>query len=177
MLLLFFSFFVVDVVVYPGYQQSFEPGNPACFESSSSVSRENDCVKREIIHGKCTIKNANLNISSLKNREHIILANETAISKKIDIFTISESWLDSSVSEAEVEFPGYILRRLDRVKKHGGGVCAFVRQEYRPEQSSNISFISDSGSHQLWLKIHVQKFQFLSSLHGLKTIQHAFGLL
>ena len=127
---------------YPGYQQLFE----------------NDCVKRKIIRGKCTIKNANLNISSLKNREHIILAKETAICKKIDIFTISESWLDSSVSEADVEFPGYILRRLDRVKKHGGGVCAFVRREYRSEQSSNISFISDSGSHQLWLKIHVQNF-------------------
>ena len=106
----------------------------------------NDCNKSSRPRGRRettgNIKIAHLNIRSLKNREHLILAKETVISNKIDIFTISESWLDSSVSDAEVEFPGHILHRLDRVNKHGGGVCAFVRQEYRAERLSDISYIS-----------------------------------
>ena len=105
------------------------------------------------------IKIAHLNIRSLKNREHLILAKETVISKEIDIFTISESWLDSYVSDAEVEFPGYILHRLDRVNKHRGGVCAFVRQEYRAERLSDIFYISESSLHQLWLKSQVRNFK------------------
>ena len=40
-----------------------------------------------------------------------------------------ESWLDSSVSDAEIEFPGYNLYRLDRVNKHGGGACVCLCQE------------------------------------------------
>ena len=123
----------------------------------------NNCNKSSRPRGRRettgNIKIAHLNIRSLKNREHLILAKETVISNKIDIFTISESWLDSSVSDAEVEFPGYILHRLDRVNKHGGGVCAFVRQEYRAERLSDISYISESGLHQLWLKIQVRNFK------------------
>ena len=100
----------------------------------------NNCNKSGRPRGRrkitCNIKIAHLNIPSLKNWEHLILARETVISNKIDIFTISESWLDSSVSEAEVEFPGYILHRLNHVNKHGGGVCAFVRQEYLAKNAS-----------------------------------------
>ena len=70
-----------------------------------------------------------------------------------------ESWLDSSVSDAEIEFPGYNLYRLDRVNKHGGGVFAFVRKEYKAERLSNITYISASGLHQLWLKIQVGSFK------------------
>ena len=123
----------------------------------------NNCNKSSRPRGRRettgNIKIAHLNIRSLKNREHLILAKETVISNKIVIFTISESWLDSSVSDAEVEFPGYILHRLDRVNKHGKGVCAFVRQEYRAERLSDISYISESGLHQLLLKIQVRNFK------------------
>ena len=77
------------------------------------------------------------------------MAQKTTISNKIDIFTISESWLDSSVSDAEVEVPGFILHRLDLVNKHEGGVCAFVRQEYRSERLSNIpTFLSLAWHHR-----------------------------
>lgn len=123
----------------------------------------NNCNKSSRPRGRRetsgNIKIAHLNIRSLKNREHLILAKETVISNKIDIFTISESWLDSSVSDAEVQFPGYILHRLDRVNKHGGGFCGFVRQEYRAERLSDISYISESGLQQLWLKIQVRNFK------------------
>lgn len=123
----------------------------------------NNCNKSSRPRGRrettSNIKVAHLNIRSLKNREHLILAKETVISNRIDIFTISKSWLDGSVPDDEVEFSGYILNRLDRVNKHEGDVCAFVRQEYRAERLSEICYISESGLHQLWLKIQVRNFK------------------
>ena len=49
------------------------------------------------------MKIAHLNIRSLKNREHYILAKEAVHASKIDIFTVSETWLDSTVSDIEGE--------------------------------------------------------------------------
>ena len=48
---------------------------------------------------------------------------------------------------------------IDRANKHGGGVCAFVRQEYKAERLPYITYISESGLHQLWLKSQVRNFK------------------
>ena len=40
------------------------------------------------------------------------------------MFTISESWLDASVSDLEIEVPGYNIYRVDQSNKTGGGICA-----------------------------------------------------
>ena len=74
---------------------------------------------------------AHLNVRSLKNKEHFILAKDLAKKHKLDIFTISESWLNESVSDLEVEFPGFSLFRLDRTYKIGGGVCVFVNNSLK----------------------------------------------
>ena len=40
-----------------------------------------------------------------------------------DIFTISETWLDPSVCDSDLNIPGYILTRQDRgPQKKGGGL-------------------------------------------------------
>ena len=45
--------------------------------------------------------------------------------KNYDVLVISESWLNSTTTDAEVEIAGYKITRLDRTKKIGGGVvCA-----------------------------------------------------
>ena len=44
-------------------------------------------------------KNAHLNTRSLKRREHFILVRETILENKVDVFTISETWLDDSISD------------------------------------------------------------------------------
>ena len=44
---------------------------------------------------------------------------------------ISESWLNSSVTDVEVEFPGYNLFRLDRENKVGDGVCVYVNSNFK----------------------------------------------
>ena len=37
------------------------------------------------------------------------------------MFTITETWLDASVSDLEIEEPGYNIYRVDRSNKTGAG--------------------------------------------------------
>ena len=69
-----------------------------------------------------SIRIAHLNVRSIKNREHFILTKELVMKNKFDIFTVSESWLDNTVQDLEVEIPTYNIYRLDRLNKSGGGV-------------------------------------------------------
>ena len=39
---------------------------------------------------------------------------------------ISETWLDDSITNAEIDLPGYTIERNDR-NRHGGGVCLYIR--------------------------------------------------
>ena len=75
------------------------------------------------------------------------------------LFTISETWLDKSITNSEIEFPRYSLYRLDRDGKRGGGVCAYVNQNLKCEPMKELSYIAESGLHQLWLKIQVANFR------------------
>ena len=45
-----------------------------------------------------------------------------------DVLTISESWLNDSVSNSEIHMPGYSCVRKDRSNnKSGGGVIIYVQ--------------------------------------------------
>ncbi|XP_068750911.1 uncharacterized protein [Montipora capricornis] len=96
---------------------------------------------------------AHLNARSIKNRNHFILIKDVVLAKKFDILCISESWLDNSISDIELDIPGYDIHRLDRTNKLGGGVCTFVKQNLKVECLQHLSSIASSGLHQLWLKI------------------------
>ena len=64
-------------------------------------------------------------------------------------FTVSETWLDSCVTDLEVEVPGYDVYRLDHQETTGGGVCAYVGESYKTENLQDLSFISSTYFHQL----------------------------
>ena len=68
---------------------------------------------------------------SIKNRNHFILIKDVVLAKKFDILCISESWLDDSISDIELDIPGYDIHRLDRTNTLGGGVCTFVKQNLK----------------------------------------------
>ena len=89
---------------------------------------------------------AHLNDRSIKNREHYILARNLVKENNLDILTISESWLDSSVTDVEVELPG-------------GGVCVHVNNNFKCLRLNEQSYISNSGFHRLWLKVQVKNFK------------------
>ena len=65
------------------------------------------------------IKIAHLNVRSLQFRENFILIKDTIQLIGFDIFTISETWLDSSVPDAFVYTPGR------GPHKAGGGLCVY----------------------------------------------------
>ena len=68
---------------------------------------------------------AHLNVCSLlRNVDEIrnILTNEN-----IDILSLSETRLDSSVSDAEICIPGYWFVRLDR-NRNGGGILTYIKE-------------------------------------------------
>ena len=110
-------------------------------------------------HKLSNINIAHLNIRSLKNREHYTLAKDIVVKNKLDVFTVSETWLDSTVSDVEVEIPGFKIHRLDRETKTGGGICTFAKEEFKVERLSNLSYITKSGLHMLWLKIQIRNWK------------------
>ena len=108
---------------------------------------------------KSKIKMAHLNIRSLKNRNHLIQLRNIAEEKNYGIIAISESWLNSTVSNAEVEIVGYKLSILDRLNKTGGGVCVYTRRSLKTKVLRDLTGISNSGFHQLWLQIQHNKLK------------------
>ena len=72
---------------------------------------------------------------------------------------LSETWLDDTVSDLEVEFAGFNIYRLDRETKVGGGVCVFVKQDFKVDRLYDLSAIAESGLHILWLKIQIRNLK------------------
>ena len=91
-----------DVHPHPGpnskQKQNYRSGqDPKENHSTASVDGQ---------HANSCIKIAHLNIRSLKSREHFPLLQHTIEEHDFDIFTISETWLDSTVDNQVMEIPG-----------------------------------------------------------------------
>jgi hypothetical protein len=56
---------------------------------------------------------------------------EALMKHKFDILTISETWLDNSITDAEIWISGKNIYRLDRVSKVGGGVCVYTKDHFK----------------------------------------------
>jgi hypothetical protein len=111
---------------------------PPLIKPTTNVSNKNNVWKIKIAH---------LNIRSLKNQSHFIEAREFVTTNSIDIFIISETWLNSTVKNVEID--GYKLIRLDRLHRKGGGVCVYIRSSIKASRLKDLSSISDTNFHQL----------------------------
>ena len=128
-----------------------QPGPNSTSNSSPTSTNANITFPRNT---KSNIRIAHLNIRSLKSREHFILLKESVVSNSFDIFTISETWLDSSVNNESIHIPGYTLHRQDRgPHKPGGGLCVYIKENYKVSSMENVSSVSDNNFQQLWLKV------------------------
>jgi hypothetical protein len=105
------------------------------------------------------IKLAHLNVRSLRNRVSLMQTAEFVHQHDIAILTISETWLNSSVTNWEIDIPGYKLYRLDRKYKKGGGVCVYLRDSLKAKLLKSLSQINESGFHQLWLTVQHAKLK------------------
>jgi exonuclease III len=103
---------------------------------------------------------AHLNIQSL-NRQHHAEPRHLLYSQDFDILSLSETWLNSSNSNASIRIPGYNLYRLDRLTKGGGGVCVYARNGLKVTPHKDLSSISPDNFHQLWIQCQQRKLRSL----------------
>ena len=80
------------------------------------------CTKLEKHPGICI---GHLNIRSLLPKVEDMEMLLT--SSKMDILTLSETWLDQSIQPHEINIGGYRTIRKDR-NRHGGGVMMYIRE-------------------------------------------------
>ena len=109
---------------------------------------------------KANVKVAHLNVRSLKSRENFCLVKDTILHNGFDIFTVSETWADLSVSDASLEISGYQLFRQDRGQhKAGGGLCTYAKSNLKITVLENLSSACDDGFQQLWLRVQCRKYK------------------
>ena len=60
--------------------------------------------------------------------------------KKIQVFSVNETWLDSSIADNEIAIPGFNIFRRDRPKGSHGGVALYVRSELQPFLMVNLYY-------------------------------------
>ena len=118
--------------------------------SSSSTKRNCTTSKLKIVH---------LNIRSLRSPSHLTELRDWAAANKTDVITISETWLNTTLTNSEVSIDGYKLYRQDRLRKRGGGVCAYIRKDITVTVLKEISHLSDNYFHQFWLKLQYRKLR------------------
>ena len=74
------------------------------------------------------------------------LLKQTVTTNNFDIFTVSESWLDRTVCDADILIPGYTTFRQDRgPRKRGGGVLVYVKDIYKACVIEKWSSVSESN--------------------------------
>ncbi|KAI5731016.1 hypothetical protein M8J77_003291 [Diaphorina citri] len=71
-----------------------------------------------------------LNAHSIRPPVKYIEIKEIFSDTSADIICITESWLDSSISNSEVSLQGYNLIRNDRLGKRGGGVAIYLNNAF-----------------------------------------------
>lgn len=92
-----------------------------------------------------------INIRGLRNKTDSLCL-EGIDNRTIDILTLSETWLDHSITDTEIELPGFVCVRLDRtgVKEGYGGVATYIREGLTLRSRDDI----DAGGHEcLWIEL------------------------
>ena len=105
------------------------------------------------------LKIAHLNIRSLRNTSHLLETKELVKSHRIDVLTMSETWLNSTVTNGEIAIDDYKIFRQDRLHKKGGGVCAFVKKVLKVTIINELTYTSESNFQQLWMKLQNKKMK------------------
>ena len=95
------------------------------------------------------LKIATLMRSSLNVDNTFFKQKKLALENDFDILSISETWFNSSLTNASVEIPGYRIFRLDRIGNTGAGVCAYVKSVLKAEVLNDLTGITESGLHKL----------------------------
>ena len=139
------------------YSQPLNPHAPVFTPSSPNPSTP---AFYSTIHPSNRLNVGHINICSLRHKTHVItkLIDEHCL----DLLAVTETWLDSSISDTEVSVPGTILLRRDRPCadgctclssctpcRKGGGICIFVKEHVK---AKHILDHSHSSLELMWLR-------------------------
>lgn len=77
---------------------------------------------------------------------------------KFDIFTLSETWLNSSVPDSEVGLHDYTMVRNDRSNKRGGGTAILVKDGIPYRHRTDLT---DDSAETCWVEVNRSKCKTL----------------
>ena len=131
------------------------------FVNSSKVLHEDSTQKCEVCHTyrefeqKATLEKG---LKEVQTDQYLL--KQTVTTNNFDIFTVTESWLNRTVCDADILILGYTTFRQDRgPRKRGGGVLVYVKDIYKACVIEKWSSVSESNFQQLWLKVQCKKFK------------------
>ena len=118
------------------------------------------------------------NVQSILNKVDIIQSEL----QQFDVISLTETWLDNTISDDEIIFNGFNLFRRDRVNDRHGGVCVFVKRELYAKRRIDLEL---QNTECIWVEIFVDHKKLLigtfyrspnSSNDALIAIENSIGL-
>lgn len=103
---------------------------------TSSIHIERNGNKAKVANCKIL----HFNIKSLLNATNLTQRKEFVHETILEVFTLSETWLNSTITNVEISIEGYTSFRQDRLHERGGGVCSYIRNVSLKRKE--ISFVS-----------------------------------
>lgn len=70
---------------------------------------------------------------------------------------ISETWLDDSISDSEIELSGYSVYRHDRKNRRGGGVALYVLENVKHTLRRDL----EDDFEAIWIEMQLNKVKYL----------------
>ena len=185
------KFFESRVAYYANCTASFNPAEVFLVRSgdvhplpgpNKQTNNQNNLAKFDIRKElKSNVKVAHLDARSLKSRVNFCLVKDTILQNNFDIFTISETWADLSVSDVNLEIAGYQFFRQDRGSyKKEGGLCIYVKSNIKTTVLEDLSIICGDGFQQLWLRVQCRShksFLICSTYRLPDTLTSCFEIL
>ena len=90
------------------------------------------------------------------NARSILLKNDElhtlAASTKVAAIGVTETWLDTSVSDSEITIPGYLITRQD-CNREGGGVWRYIHCDITFNPKQDIG----AGPESVWVELFMSK--------------------
>ena len=93
---------------------------------------------------QCRDSSAVLRSRMVRAEVHLLLGKGDGV-----VFGLSETWLDESVMDSEVEIPGFKQFRRDR-NRRGGGVMVYVPEQFRVIRRKELE---DNAVEALWIEV------------------------
>ena len=122
--------------------------------TSSKISKQHAELSKKGSKRK-NIEIRHVNCHSIRKKLDDI--KDKLLNKNADVLCITESWIDSSIKDEEVNIEGYHIYRHDRPEGNyafGGGSCIYIRKEYKV---TRLKHETCEDIQDVWLKVQISK--------------------